>query len=68
MTKVEFNADRDPYTVVVPYSTCDEAASFVIQVITTPVDEMPLDVIPEISGAVVSVAADVVKVLSPDTA
>ena len=39
-----------------------------VQVITTPVDEILLDVIPEISGAAVSVAVDVVKVLSPDAA
>ena len=36
--------------------------------ITTPVDETLLDVIPEITGAVVSAAADVVKVKFPDVA
>ena len=53
---------------MVPYSTCDEAASLVVQMIVVESDVILLLLILDIAGAVVSGAADVVKVKFPDEA
>jgi hypothetical protein len=53
---------------VVPYSTCEFDASFVVQDITALVPVMPeLDMLLN-TGAVKSGVAEVVNTLSPDTA
>jgi len=67
-TNVEFNDDADPYVVVVPYSTWVVADSLVVQMMVAALYVMLLLLTLEIVGAVVSGAADVVKVLSADMA
>jgi hypothetical protein len=68
VTGVAFRVVDEPYAVVVPYSTCDEDASFVAQVIIAPVFVILLAVIPDITGGVVSGGVKVVKMLSPEVA
>ncbi len=54
--------------MVVPYWTWEVEASLVDQVMMAPVLVILLEVMPEITGGVVSGAAEVVKVLSPEVA
>ncbi len=54
VTGLLFNVEEEPYDVVVPYSTCVEDASWVVQVIVACVLVRLPALIPEIAGAVES--------------
>ena len=54
MAGVELSAVLEPYCVVVPYSTCASAGSFVVQVILAPVCVIAVAVTALIVGGVVS--------------
>jgi hypothetical protein len=63
-----FNGVLEPYAVVVPYSTCVSLASLVVHETVAELDVAPELATALMTGGVVSGAAVVVKVKSPEVA
>jgi hypothetical protein len=68
VTSVALSGVRAPYAVVGPCSTAELAGSLVVHVMTAEVAVILVAATPEIVGGVVSGAASVVNVLSPEVA